>query len=142
MLGSQRGLAPHLTGGSVPLPGQLEHTRLLHGLALARHCQRQSLSLVGLGLVGVGVDDQEAGSEEAQEGAAGCHDGYDPHTAYHFHHRTQSRGHQDLGDVDLTGQDGTVDAKASLRVPRTVVDILQRNNSVNIRNYKESIINN
>lgn len=74
---------------------------------------------------GVWVDDQECGGEEAQEGASRGHHWDDPHAAHRVHHRAQRRRHQDLGNVHLARQYGTVDAEASSRLPRTVVDVLQ-----------------
>lgn len=74
---------------------------------------------------GVWVDDQEGGGEEAQEGASRGHHWDDQHAAHRVHHRAQCRRHQDLGNVHLARQYGTVDAEASSRLPRTVVDVLR-----------------
>lgn len=44
---------------------------------------------------------------------------------YSVDHAPKGRCNQDLGDVDLAGEDGAVNAKSTLGVPWTVVDVLQ-----------------
>lgn len=106
---------------------QFEQDWLLCAAARARLWSYQPLGLLSFGLVvlgGIRIDHKEGGGEEAQEGAAWGHhwDGSDaPHS---IHHCAQCWRHKDLSDVDLAWQNGTVNAKASPGVPRTVVDVL------------------
>lgn len=125
---SQCGFALHFAGCSCgTFASELEEAGLLCDAIVTRW--RQRLRLLALRPValsaGPRVDDEEAGRQEAQEGAAGGHHGNDPHAAHRVHHRAQRRRHQDLRDVHLAWQDGAVDAKASLGVPGTVLDVLQ-----------------
>lgn len=109
------------------LPGQLQDRGLLDAAApaFAQSLGRQAL-LLFLGLFRpLWVDDQEGGRQEAQERAHRGHHRDDAHSPDRIDHAAQGGGHQDLGDIDLAGEDGTVYAKATLGVPGAVVNVLQ-----------------
>lgn len=73
---------------------------------------------------GVGVNDEEGSGEEAKKGSPWSDHRNDPHSAYSFHNCAKSRCHQNLRNVNLAWQDGTVDTKASARVTGTVTNVL------------------
>lgn len=108
------------------LPGQPQDGGLLAAAPAFPGGPGRQAFLLLLGLFWhLWVDHQERGCEEAQERAHGSHGRDDMHSPDSINHAPQGGRHQDLGDVDLAGEDGAIYAKATLGVPGAVVDVLQ-----------------
>lgn len=110
------------------LARELQHCRLLRAraAALGGLWRTQSFLLFLRLFVDLGVYHQEGGCQKAQEGSHRSHHGNDSDRANHVHHTAEGGGHEDLGDVNLTRQNRTVDAESSLGIPGAVVNVLGR----------------